>query len=102
MNCWEVPAYLTAQANDWDPPDAVHVALLKYWHERWKAELVSLTSGVLEMRVLQPPTIFREALELAKEQYLYAPDVVDQWLGGNLNTLAKMLLNGRVWRFWWD
>lgn len=102
MHSWEVPAYLTAQANDWDPPDAAHVAVLKYWYERWQAEVVSLNTGLLEMRVLQPPTTFHEAFELAKEQYLYAPDVVDQWLGGNLNTLAKMLLNGQVWSFWWD
>jgi hypothetical protein len=99
---WEVPAYISIQANEWDPPDAVHVALLKYWNERWKAELVSMVSGLIEMRVLQPPTTFQEAFELAKEHYLYAPDVVDQWLGGNLNTLARMLLNGHVWRFWWD
>ena len=63
---------------------------------------MSLNTGILEMRVLQPPATFHEALALAKEQYLYAPDVVDQWLGGNLNTLVKMLLNGPVWRFWWD
>ena len=100
--CWEVPAYLTAQANDWDPPDAVHVALMKYWNERWKAEVVSLNAGVMEMRVLQPPTTFEEAFALAKEQYVYAPDVVDQWLRGNLHTLARMLLNGHVWSFWWD
>jgi uncharacterized protein DUF4253 len=99
---WEVPAYLPVQANEWDPPDVVHIAAMKYWNDQWKAELVSMVSGSLEMRVLQPPTTLYEALALAKEQYLYAPDLVDQLLGGNINTLARMLLNSYVWYFWWD
>lgn len=70
--------------------------------ERWKAEVVSMVPGVVEMRVLQPPTTFEEALGLAKEQFLYAPDLVAQDLGGSINTLARILLNGRVWYFWWD
>jgi hypothetical protein len=100
-DCWEVPAYLPVQANDWDPSLAVSVALLKYWNERWGAEVVGMTLGVLEMRVLRPPTTWEEAFELAKEQYLYCPDLVDQqaW---SVNALAKMLLNSPVWRFWWD
>jgi hypothetical protein len=101
MRCWEVPAYLPVQANDWDPSLAVSVALLKYWYERWEAEVVGIYTGILEMRVLRPPTVWEDAFELAKEQYLYCPDLVDQqtW---SVNTLAKMLLNSPVWRFWWD
>jgi Domain of unknown function (DUF4253) len=97
-----VPAYLTAQANEWDPPDAVHVALLKYWHERWQAEVVSLNTGIMEMRVIQPPTTFEEAFMLAKEQYVYDPDLVDQGPARGIRHLARMLLNSQVWYFWWD
>ncbi|GHO82332.1 hypothetical protein KSZ_03380 [Dictyobacter formicarum] len=75
---------------------------MKYWNERWGAELVAMAPSTVEMRVLRPPTTWEEAFLLAKEQYIYAPDVVDQWLGGNFATLVKTLLNGRVWLFWWD
>jgi uncharacterized protein DUF4253 len=61
-----------------------------------------LAPSNVEMRVLRPPTTWEEAFTLAKEQYIYAPDVVDQWLGGSLTALVKTLLNGHVWLFWWD
>ncbi|WP_160146261.1 DUF4253 domain-containing protein [Dictyobacter aurantiacus] len=99
---WEVPAYLPVQGNEWDPSNAVQVAMMKYWNERWGAELVAMAPSTVEMRVLQPPTTWEDAFLLAKEQYIYAPDVVDQWLRGNFATLVKTLLNGHVWLFWWD
>jgi len=99
---WEAPAYLPVQGNEWDPSNAVQVAMMKYWNERWGAELVAMAPSTVEMRVLRPPTTWEEAFTLAKEQYIYAPDVVDQWLGGNFATLVKTLRNGRVWLFWWD
>jgi hypothetical protein len=88
--------------NEWDPAAAVQVAVMKYWNERWGAGLVAMVAGAMEMRVLQPPTTLQEAFGLAKEHYLYSPDVVDQGPGGSLNILASILLNGRVWQFWWD
>jgi hypothetical protein len=101
-HCWEVPAYLPVQGNEGDPSNAVQVAMMKYWNERWGAELVAMAPSNVEMRVLRPPTTWEEAFTLAKEQYIYAPDVVDQWLGGSFTALVKTLLNGHVWLFWWD
>jgi hypothetical protein len=98
---WEIPAYLPVTVNEWDPSPAVHVAIMKYWHERWGAELVAMVAGALEMRVLQPPMEWEETLMLAKEQYAYSPDLVDQQVG-SVNGLAKILLNGHIWQFWWD
>jgi Domain of unknown function (DUF4253) len=98
---WEVPAYLPVQANEWDPPLAVHVAMMKYWNERWGAELVAMVPGIVEMRVLQPPKSLDEALALAMEQYIYCPDLTDQQVG-SIQRLAKILINGHVWQFWWD
>lgn len=98
---WEVPAFLSLTLNEWDPPPEVHVAIMKYWNERWKVELVGAVPGLIEMRVLQPPRKFEEALALATEQYIYCPDLVDQDLKSR-NILAKKLLNSPIWRFWWD
>ncbi len=62
--------YLPVQGNEWDPPNAVHVAMMKYWNEHWGAELVAMAPGNVEMRVLQPPITWEEAFTLAKEQYI--------------------------------
>ncbi|GCE31258.1 hypothetical protein KDA_67420 [Dictyobacter alpinus] len=101
LNCWEVPAYLPVTMNEWDPSLAVQVAMLKYWNERWGAEVVSMVSGAMELRVLRPPTRWEEALDLAKEQYVFCPDLIDQRMR-SIQALAKVLLNGQVWWFWWD
>jgi hypothetical protein len=65
-----VPAYLPVQSNEWDPSNAVLVAMMKYWNERWGAELVAMAPSNVEMRVLRPPTTWEEAFMLAKEQYI--------------------------------
>jgi hypothetical protein len=96
---WEVPAYLDVTGDD--PPPEVHVGVLKYWYEQWEAEPVAMTAGSIEMRVLRPPVTQETALSLAREQYLYCPDLVEQDFG-SIATLADLLLNGAVWRFWWD
>jgi hypothetical protein len=74
---------------------------MKCCNERWGAEIVAMVSGSIEMRVLRPPTTWEEAFELAQEQSSYCPDLVEQMIG-SVNSLAKVLQNGPVWRFWWD
>ncbi len=98
-NSWEAPAYLRGP-DDGQPPH-IHVAVLRYWHEHWGAEVLGWNSGTLELRVERPPTTDEDALELAAEQYVYCPDLVDQCMG-SLSVLAKRLVNSRVWWFWWD
>lgn len=96
---WKVPAYLNITGDD--PPPQVHVAIMKHWYERWGAELVGLTAGSAEMRVLSPPTTHEAAFALAREQYVYCPDLVEQDTGSIL-VLAQLLLRSPVWWFWWD
>jgi hypothetical protein len=38
---------------------------------------------------------------LAKEQYAYCADIVEQGVG-TIEALAATLLNGHIWFFWWD
>jgi hypothetical protein len=42
-----------------------------------------------------------EALDLAREQYLYCADIVDQGTG-SLSLLAANLMVDPWWFFWWD
>jgi hypothetical protein len=74
---------------------------LKYWYEHWGAEVVAATAGDLELQVQHPPTTSTTALELAKEQYMYCRDLVEQHTG-SVGVLARLLLDSPVWWFWWD
>jgi len=40
-------------------------------------------------------------MELAKEQYIFCNDIVDQGVG-TVSALAATLLDSNYWYFWWD
>ena len=98
---WEAPAYMGM--GGWnDCPDAsVLVAFAKRWQERYGAEIVSMTFDVMEFTVANPPRTKEAALELAKEQYVFCSDIVDQGVG-DVASLAAVLLGSNYWYFWWD
>ncbi|MDQ5825825.1 MAG: DUF4253 domain-containing protein [Chloroflexota bacterium] len=98
---WEVPAYLKFGTwNDCPSPEE-HVAVLKHWNTQYGAQVVGLTHDVLEVGVTRPPNSKLSAFNLAREQYGYCADIVDQGDGGLLD-LAATLLDASVWYFWWD
>ena len=101
QTCWHIPAYLNFGAwNDCPHPEE-HVCLMKRWHELYGAEVVGITHDVVEMYINKPPLTKEDAIALAKEQYLYCSDIVDQGTQ-TLSALAGNLLNGSAWFFWWD
>jgi hypothetical protein len=53
------------------------------------------------LRVARRPATREAALELAREQYLYCNDIVDQGTG-SLSGLAASLTTDDWWFFWWD
>lgn len=83
------------------PSAHVHVALARYWRERYGAELVTLSSDILEFTVARPPADEQQATELALQHYLYCNDIVDQGVG-SVATLARALRHSTRWYFWWD
>lgn len=99
--CWHVPAYFRFGAWNECPAPEEHAALMKFWQQYWGAEVVGIARDVVEMRVAQPPQNRVDALKLAKQQYLYCQDIVDQGTQ-TLESLAACLLNGTAWYFWWD
>lgn len=72
-----------------------------YTHEAYGAELVSLSSDVLELQVARPPSTRAQALSLAQEHYAYCRDIVEQGCG-SLAALSRVLTGGHSWYFWWD
>lgn len=96
---WEVPAALAwGHASGRTP--AEHVALLRHWSTRYRAELVGISTDIIEMNVGRPPTTPDAALALAFDQYAYDPSLLDGGLG-TLNELAASLLGSSAWYFTW-
>lgn len=86
--------------NDCPPPE-YHVAALRSWRDRYGAELVGLSHDVMNLRVAERPGTRDEALALAREQYDYCYDIVDQGVG-TLSQLSAALMADDWWYFWWD
>jgi hypothetical protein len=101
QNSWEVPAYLSFGGWNDCPYSYEQVAVLRYWNEIYGAELVCLSSDILEMKVTRQPASREEALKLAQEQYWFCYDIVEQGVG-TIENLAATLLASDVWYFWWD
>jgi hypothetical protein len=74
---------------------------MRYWKERYGAEIVSLSGDVIECAVQKPPRTIEDSIELAWEQYWYCSDIVDQGTQTIMN-LAAGLMNSDYWFFWWD
>ena len=97
----EIPAYLPFGGWNECPLPEWHVAALRYWRDKWGARLIGMSHDVLELRVEKRPQTRDAALELAREQYDYCADIVDQGVG-DIATLAQYLMATDLWYFWWD
>jgi hypothetical protein len=98
---WMVPCYLRIGGWNACPRAEEHAAVFRYWGEQYGARVACIADDVIEMIVTRPPATREAALALAKEQYIYCPDIVDQGTE-TIEALAAALLNARVWYFWWD
>lgn len=99
---WKVPAICGwgGLPDDGYPGAEVHTALMRKWNEKYGAELVALSKQI-EFIVAKPPTTSADAFQLARAQYQYCPDLVDQGYP-SVEHLAASLLNAPNWYFWWD
>jgi uncharacterized protein DUF4253 len=96
-----IPAHLNWGGWNACPHPEYHVAALRSWRDRFGAELVGLSFDTMNLRVARRPATREAALELAREQYLYCNDIVDQGTG-TLSRLAACLTADDWWYFWWD
>jgi len=98
---WTAPCFL--KIGDWNnvPSAEQHAALFKYWSEQFGATVACLADDVIELTVARPASTRDEALALAKQQFIYCPDIVHQGIG-SVEALAASLIGSTVWYFWWD
>lgn len=98
---WEVPAYL--RWGDWNacPPAEYHVAALRSWHRDFAAELVGMNGDTINLRAASRAKTRESAMKLARAQYAYCPDIIDQGVG-TISALAATLMASEWWYLWWD
>lgn len=95
------PAYLRFGGWNENPAPEYHVAALRAWHSSYGARLIGISGDTMNLRAARRPASQDEALELAKEQYLYCEDIVTQGVG-TVSDLAATLFAEDWWYFWWD
>jgi Domain of unknown function (DUF4253) len=98
---WEVPAYLRWGGWNECPPPEYHVAALRSWQGEFAAELVGMNGDTIDLRVGRRPKSRESSMKLAREQYGYCADIVDQGVG-TISELAATLMASQWWFFWWD
>lgn len=94
---WKVFAYIPF--GDWnDSPKAEeHMAIAKYWYEKYGACVAYISNDVVEYYLSCPVT--GDTIPIAEEHLGYCADVLQ---GNNLTSLASQLKNSSIWYFWWD
>ena len=99
-NPWEIFAWLPM--GNWNecPITSEHMAISRYWFEKYGAVPISMTHDVVEYRVEKVIKTEDEAMEVAVEMYGYCPDVDQSY--DTLGLLAGSLVDSSVWYFWWD
>lgn len=97
----EAPAYLRWGGWNECPSPEHHVAAFRSWRDRYGVVPVAMAGDVLNLHAVSRPASREEALGLAREQYAYCTDIVDQGVT-TLSNLAAVLMNGDWWYFWWD
>lgn len=98
---WEVLAHLNF--GDWNdcPRPAVQCAVHRFWAEGYGSRVVSVTHDIVQCLVASPPADRAAARDLARQQYLYCGDIVDQGCE-TVDRLAVGLWGAPTWYFWWD
>lgn len=98
---YEVFAYVPIGGFDECPDNIIHIAIAKYWYEKYGAIPVCIGNDCIQYKVEQPIKDREKLEELSMEQYLYCGDIIWQGLE-SLNNLKTSLGNSTVWYFWWE
>ena len=99
-NPWEIFAWFPM--GNWNecPSTSEHMAVSRYWFEKFGAVPITITHDVLEYKIEKIITDKETAMATAVEMYGYCPDVDQSY--ETLGQLAGSLVNSSVWYFWWD
>jgi hypothetical protein len=98
---WTIPLHLRFGSWNACPEPSEHAMMAKHWGELYGAKIAAVTADTVEYTVERQPKSAEEGAVLAREQYLYCSDIVDQGVG-SVMTLCEALRDSTRWFFWWD
>ena len=95
---WQIFAYIPF--GDWNdcPSAEEHMAIAKYWQEKYEAEVACIAPDVITYKTRQP--VEGDTMTLAEEQFAYSEDVLQDY--GYLSTLAEVDRKSTIWQIFWD
>lgn len=103
---WQVLAYIPTRLGTEDEclRTVEHMAIAKYWYEKYGAEILHLSGEQIDFWIPQPVT--GDTCQLAEEHYVYAGNSMCSDYNSvlhdytNLSTLASALKKITFWNFW--
>ena len=98
---WELAVWMPMGGFNDCPLPENQAAVFHYWYEKYGAVPATVTHDIWEIVLTKPPVSEEEAEALAKEQYAFCPDLVDQGTE-TIRALASGLTGAHIWFFWWD
>jgi hypothetical protein len=80
------------------------VAVARYWHSTYGADICAMGKQTLEFRVARPPSDQRAALALIREQMLFCDEGLHDFIGASpvFRDVVAQLRGQRYWLFRWD
>lgn len=97
----DVPAHLGWWgAANYDLSGGDISAVLRSWEDRFGAVLIGMGFDTLTLHAAHPPVEPRQIELVAREQFAFCPDIVDQGVE-TIEALQECVADARWW-FWWD
>ena len=94
---WQVFAYIPMGGWNECPDAEEHMAIAKYWYQKYGAAVACISSDTIQYCLSQP--IGGNTMPLAEEHLGYCEDILQ---GDNLTSLASLIKRSTIWYFWWD
>lgn len=98
---WEAAAWAPMGGFNACPLNEEIAAVFRYWYLRHGAWPAAVGYDTWELWVERPTKGEKASLALAREQYGFCSDIVNQGVG-SVGALAGVLKNSSRWYFWWD
>jgi hypothetical protein len=99
---WEVFAYRPYGGWNGAPHPAEQLTMIRHWHERHGAEMVSVPGDWFEMYVPRPPRARADALQLIREMTGFGEETIFGYQAHSLDWMIERVRSSHYWYFWWD
>ncbi|KPI54075.1 hypothetical protein IM33_09805 [Clostridioides difficile] len=98
---YEVFAYIPIGGFNDCPSDEEHIAIAKYWYEKYGVFPIAIGCDTVQYSAKNPIEDSKAFDDLCIELVLYCEDIIVQGYE-TLKALKDVLQRSTIWLFWWD